>query len=96
LLKCQESCLRKGGNGLAQETSIAATAYLAVRERAMLDKTWQVSYASVSIACKTENDAKLLARQLMKKGYRVRAETLEGQNPMRVIEPHHVAAWLLE
>ena len=51
----------------------------------MLDKTWQVSYASVSIACKTENDAKLLARQLMKKGYRVRAETLEGQNPMRVI-----------
>jgi hypothetical protein len=65
-------------------------------ERVMSDKTWQVSYASVSIACKTEKDAKLLARQLMKKGYRVRAETLEGQNPMRVIEPHQVAAWLLE
>ncbi len=62
----------------------------------MLDKTWQVSYASASIACKTENDAKLLARQLMKKGYRVWAETLEGQNPMRVIEPHQVAAWLLD
>jgi hypothetical protein len=54
----------------------------------MLDKTWRVSYGSASIACKTENDAKLLARQLMKKGYRVRAEALEGQNPMRVIEPH--------
>jgi hypothetical protein len=53
----------------------------------MLGKTWQVSYGGVSVPCKTENDAKLLARQLMKKGYRVRAETLEGQHPMRVLSP---------
>jgi hypothetical protein len=96
LLKCQESCLRKGGNGLTQGTIHRRNSLFSGEERAMLDKTWQVSYASVSIACKTENDAKLLARQLMKKDYRVRAETLEGQNPMRVIEPHQVAAWLLE
>jgi len=29
-----------------------------------------------SISCKTEYDAKLLARELVKKGYRVSAETL--------------------
>jgi hypothetical protein len=51
----------------------------------MMGKTWQVSYGSVSVPCKTENDAKLLARELVKKGHQVRAETLEGQRPMRIV-----------
>jgi hypothetical protein len=62
----------------------------------MMGKTWQVSYGSVSIPCRTENDAKLLARELMKKGHQVRAETLDGQSPMRAIKPQRVLAWLAE
>jgi hypothetical protein len=60
----------------------------------MLGKTWQVSYGSVSVPCKTENDAKLLARELVKKGPQVRAETLEGQSLMRVIAPDRTFGWL--
>jgi hypothetical protein len=59
-------------------------------------KTWQISYGRISVPCKTENDAKLLARELAKKGHQVRAETLKGQNPMRVVAPDRVFAWLAE
>jgi hypothetical protein len=59
-----------------------------------MGKIWQDG--SVSIPCRTENDAKLLARELVKKGHQVRAETLDGQSPMRAIEPHHVLVWLAE
>jgi hypothetical protein len=40
-----------------------------------LGKTWQVSYGNASVTCKSENDTKLLARELLKKGHQVRAET---------------------
>jgi hypothetical protein len=33
----------------------------------MLGKTWQASYGNASVTCKSENDAKLLARELVKK-----------------------------
>lgn len=59
-------------------------------------KAWKVSYGSVSISCRTEYDAKLLARELVKKGHRVSAETLEGQSPARSIAAHQVPGWLLE
>ena len=42
------------------------------------------------------HDAKLLARELMKKGHQVRAETLEGQNPVRIIADNQIFAWLAE
>jgi hypothetical protein len=63
---------------------------------AMLGKTWQVSYGNVWIPCKTETDAKLLARELVKKGHQVQAETVEGQSPIRVIGPNQISAWLVE
>jgi hypothetical protein len=62
----------------------------------MLGKTWQVSYGNASVPCKTENDAKLLARELVKKGHQVSAETLEGQSPVRIIAHHQIFAWLAE
>jgi len=62
----------------------------------MLGKTSQVSYGNASITCNNENDAKLLARELVKKGHQVRAETLEGQSPMRIIASHQIFAWLAE
>jgi hypothetical protein len=48
------------------------------------------------VTCKSENDAKLLARELMKKGHQVQAKTVEGQNPVRIIADHQIFAWLAE
>jgi hypothetical protein len=55
-----------------------------------------VSYGNTSIPCKSENDAKLLARELVKKGHQVRAETLEGQSPVRIIAHYQIFEWLAE
>jgi hypothetical protein len=60
----------------------------------LLGRKWQVSYGSVSLQCKTEHDAKLLARELVKKGHRVSAGTLEGQSPQRSIGADQLQAWL--
>jgi hypothetical protein len=49
-----------------------------------------------SVTCKSENDAKLLARELMKKGHQVQAKTVEGQNPVRIIADQQIFAWLAE
>lgn len=62
----------------------------------MLGKTWRVSYGNVLTPCKSEHDAKLLTRELIKKGRQVQAETLEGQRPMRVVAPHQIFDWLAE
>jgi hypothetical protein len=63
---------------------------------AILGNTWQVSYGNASVTCKSENDAKLPAWELAKKGHQVRAKTPEGQNPMRIIADHQIFAWLAE
>lgn len=62
----------------------------------MSTKTWFVAYDSKSMPCNSESDAKLLARELIKKGHKVRAGTLNGHNPSRLIEAHQVLAWLAE
>ena len=46
----------------------------------MTGKTWQVTYGNVSLPCRTENDARLLA-QLVKKGHRVAASSLASVSP---------------
>jgi hypothetical protein len=59
--------------------------------------TWQVTYGAGTImACAHELDAKLLARELVKRGHKVSAKTREGVLPSRCIEPHQVYAWLSE
>jgi hypothetical protein len=57
----------------------------------MTGKTWQVTYGNVSLPCRTENDARLLA-QLVKKGHRVAASSLASVTPRR-IENHRIDAW---
>jgi len=60
-------------------------------------KTWLVTYgAGASVPCLHEVDAKLLARELIKRGHKVSAKTIEGVLPSRSIEPHQVYAWLAE
>ena len=60
-------------------------------------RTWEVKYGgSVTLPCAHENDAKLLARELLKKGHRVSARTIEGFLPARSIEDYQIYAWLAE
>jgi hypothetical protein len=91
---CPQVNRRAAEQGVQRESGVLSPTLKS--RMAMLGKTWQVSYGGVSVPCKTEKDAKLLARELVKKGHRVKAETLEGQNPVRSIEPHQIAAWLVE
>jgi hypothetical protein len=59
--------------------------------------TWQVIYgAGRTVPCAHEVDAKLLARELVKRGHKVSARTLEGILPSKIIEPHLVNAWLIQ
>lgn len=59
--------------------------------------SWQVTYgAGTTIPCAHEVDAKLLARELVKRGHRVSARTVEGVLPSRSIEPWQIYAWLTE
>ena len=46
--------------------------------------------------CRTENDARLLAHELVKKGHRVAASTLASVSPPRRIENHQIDTWLHE
>ena len=62
----------------------------------MLGKTWKVFYGTASVPSKNEFDVKLLARELVRKGHQVRAETQDNPGPVRVIKPHHIPAWLDE
>ena len=56
----------------------------------MTGKTWQVTYGNVSLPCRTEIDARLLARELVKKGHLVAASTLASTHAgLRTID-----AWL--
>jgi hypothetical protein len=71
------------------------------RSRKRLDipvkNEWQVTYGGgVSLPCAHEVDAKLLARELVKKGHQVSASSVEGVLPARVIQPQQIYAWLRE
>ena len=59
----------------------------------MTGKTWQVTFGSVALPCRDETDARLLARELVKKGHRVAANTLTNVSPPRRIESHQIEAW---
>jgi hypothetical protein len=56
---------------------------------------WQVSYSGITVDCRDEQDAKSLARELVRKGFRVSAETIEGAVAARRIEPDQMEDWLL-
>lgn len=48
----------------------------------------------VTRPCAHEVDAKLLARELLKRGHRVSAKTIDGVLPARIVEPDQIYAWL--
>jgi hypothetical protein len=58
----------------------------------LLGKSWVVTFGNSKLPCKHETDAKLLVRQLLKKGYTsVTAQTLDGA---QVVQTFQIAAWL--
>jgi hypothetical protein len=58
---------------------------------------WQVTYGpGKTQPCIHEVDAKLLARELVKRGHSVSARTVEGVLPERLIWPDQIRAWLAE
>jgi hypothetical protein len=62
-----------------------------------INNEWQVSYAGgATVPCAHEVDAKLLARELVKRGHIVSAQTVEGVLPARLIRPDEIYAWLRE
>jgi hypothetical protein len=62
-----------------------------------INNEWQVTYAGgATLPCAHEVDAKLLARELIKRGHIVSAKTVEGVLPAKLIRPDEIYAWLRE
>jgi len=55
---------------------------------------WQLNYSGIVVNCRDEQDAKSLARQLVRKGFRVSARTIEGAIAGRRVEPDEMEDWL--
>jgi hypothetical protein len=55
---------------------------------------WWVNYCGILVNCRDEQDAKRLARELLRKGFRVSARTIEGATRDRRIEPDEMEDWL--
>jgi hypothetical protein len=60
-----------------------------------MPSAWQVIYSGVIVDCRDEQDAKSLARELVRKGFRVSARTVEGAIVARRVEPDQMEDWLL-
>ena len=57
---------------------------------------WQLNYSGIIVDCRDEQDAKSLARMLVRKGFRVSAATIEEALTARRIEPGEMEDWLSE
>jgi len=55
---------------------------------------WQLNYSGIVVNCRDEQDAKSLARHLVRKGFRVSARTIEGAIADRRVEPDEIEDWL--
>jgi hypothetical protein len=83
--------------GEAELALVALSGQVRLSKDPLDSKTWEVTYgAGTTVPCTHEVDAKLLARELIKRGHKVSAKTIEGVLPARSIEPHQVYAWLAE
>ena len=63
-------------------------------KRVPLPSPWQLNYSGIVVNCRDELDAKNLARELLRKGFRVSARTIEGAITARRIEPGEMEDWL--
>jgi hypothetical protein len=59
-----------------------------------MPSSWQLNYSGIIVNCRDELDAKSLARELFRKGFRVSARTIEGARTARRVEPDEMADWL--
>jgi hypothetical protein len=63
-------------------------------KRVPLPSPWQLNYSGIVVNCRDELDAKSLARELVRKGFRVSARTIEGAITARRVEPDEMEDWL--
>jgi hypothetical protein len=61
-----------------------------------MPSAWQLNYSGIIVDCRDEQDAKSLARMLVRKGFRVSAGTIEEATTSRRIEPGEMEDWLSE
>jgi hypothetical protein len=61
-----------------------------------MPSAWQLKYSGMIVDCRDEQDAKSLARELVRKGFRVSAGTIEGAITARRVEPDEMEDWLLD
>jgi hypothetical protein len=61
-----------------------------------MPSAWQLNYSGIIVDCRDEQDAKSLARELVRKGFRVSAGTIEGAEAARRVEPDEMEDWLLD
>jgi hypothetical protein len=61
-----------------------------------MPSAWQLNYSGIIVDCRDEQDAKSLARELVRKGFRVSAGTIEGAVAARRVEPDQMEDWLLD
>jgi len=59
-----------------------------------MPSAWQLTYSGITVNCRDEQDAKSVARLLLRKGFRVSARTVEGAAAERRVEPGEIADWL--
>lgn len=59
-----------------------------------MPSAWQLTYSDITVNCRDEQDAKRLARLLLRKGFRVTARTVEGATAGRSIPPDEIANWV--
>ena len=89
------------GRELARLPLADANTAIALLNRASFDAkslpvpaAWQLNYSGIIVNCRDEQDAKSLARLLLRKGFRVSARTVEGATAGRRVEPDEMANWL--
>jgi hypothetical protein len=59
-------------------------------------ETWQISFDGNVVDCRDELDAKHVARNLVRRGYHVRAQSTDNDGSVRSIERGEIWAWVLE
>jgi hypothetical protein len=59
----------------------------------MIERSRDCLYGNVTIDCRDEQDAKLLARKLMRKGLKVVAQLRYRHEVLRIVERHQLRAW---
>ena len=83
---------------LSREDAYAAIALLngPSFKKVPMPSAWHVNYSGITLDCRDEQDAKSLARELVRKGLWVSAGTIEGAIVARRVEPDQMEDWLLD